>query len=99
VAVDDLQVYFCPSGVAEASGKIKVAGLKSKVVVRGTLDLSGAKPKIQIDEVRAGNLPSSIAKPAVDAILNTGNFRTLDLNEKLISIQYTDGKATITGGP
>ncbi len=89
MAVDDLQVYFCPSGVAEASGKIKVAGLKSKVVV----------PRIQIDEVRAGNLPSFIAKPAVDAILNTGNFRTLDLNEKLISIQYTDGKATITGGP
>ena len=74
-------------------------GIKSKVVVRGTLDLSGSKPQIQIDSVRAGNLPSSVAKPAVDLILNTGNLRTLDLDEHLISIQFTDGTATVGGGP
>jgi hypothetical protein len=97
--VDELQVYFCPAGYGEASGKISVLGLKTRVVVRGTLDLSGSKPQIQIDSVRAGNLPSFIAKPAVDVILNTGDLRTLDLKEHLTSIQFSDGAATVGGGP
>ncbi len=97
--VDELQVYFCAAGYGEASGKLSVLGIKSKVVVRGTLDLSGAKPQIQIDSVRAGNLPSFVAKPAVDLILNTGNLRTLDLDEHLTSIQFSDGNATVHGAP
>jgi hypothetical protein len=97
--VEELQVYFCPGGYAEASGKISILGAKTKVVVRGTLDLSGSQPEIQIDSVRAGNLPSVIAKPAVDVVLNTGNLRTLDLKEHLTSIQFTDGAATVQGGP
>jgi hypothetical protein len=99
VPVEDLQVYFCPAGYGEASGKIKVLGLTTKVVVRGTLDLSGDKPRIQIDSVRAGNLPSAVAKPAVDLILDTGNFRTLDIDEHLLRIEYGDGIARVTGGP
>ncbi|MPZ47925.1 MAG: hypothetical protein GEU75_01175 [Dehalococcoidia bacterium] len=99
VPVEDLQVYFCPDGTAEASGKIVVAGLKGKIVVRGTLDLGGDKPGIQIDEIQAGNLPSALAKPAIDLILNTGNFRTLDLDVRLTSIEYGDGAATVTGEP
>jgi len=99
VPVEQLQVYFCPNGTAQASAKIKVIGLKTRVVVRGTLDLTGAKPRIKIDEVRAGNLPSSVAKPAVDLILNTGDFRTLDFKEKLTEIRYGDGSATVAGGP
>jgi len=99
VPVDDLQVYFCPDGYAEASGKIDAAGLKAKVIVRGTLDLSGDKPRIEIDSVRAGNLPSFVAKPAVDVILDTGNFRTLDVDVNLTTIEFTDGTARVTGAP
>jgi hypothetical protein len=97
--VEELQVYFCPGGYAEASGRISVLGAKTKVVVRGTLDLSGSSPRIQIDSVRAGNLPSFIAKPAVDLVLNTGDLRTLDLDEHLTGIQFSDGIAHVQGGP
>jgi hypothetical protein len=97
--VEDLQVYFCPGGYGEASGRISVLGAKAKVIVRGTLDLSGPSPRIQIDSVRAGNLPSFIAKPAVDLILNTGDLRTLDIDEHLTGIQFGDGTANVQGGP
>jgi hypothetical protein len=94
--VDDLQVYFCPGGYAEASGKVSILGLKSKVVVRGTLDVSGSQPQIVIQEVRAGNLPSAVAKPVVDAILNTGNLKTLDLGARIAPLQFSDGVVTVT---
>jgi hypothetical protein len=80
-------------------GEIDVAGLKSKVVVEGTLDLSGSDPTIQIDEIRAGNLPNSVAKPAVDFLMDRGDFRTLRLRENLIVLVFTDGVATVTAEP
>jgi hypothetical protein len=97
--VEDLQVYFCPGGYAEASGKVKAVGISAKVIVRGTLDLSGDQPQIQVDEIRAGNLPSAVAKPAVNFVLDRADFKTLDLDEHLTSISYADGTATVAGGP
>lgn len=94
--VEELQVYFCPQGYAEASGKVKIMGLKSKVVVRGTLNLSGAQPEIEIQSVRAGNLPSAAARPVVNAILNAGNLKTLDINERITQLTYTDGQVAVT---
>jgi len=94
--VEDLQVYFCPQGYAEASGKVKILGLKSKVVVRGTLDLSGPQPEIVIQSVRAGNLPSAAAKPVVNAVLNAGNLKTLDIDERISNLAITDGQAAVT---
>jgi hypothetical protein len=96
VPVDGLQVYFCGEGYAEASGEVSILGLKSKVVVRGTLDLTGDQPRIQIDEVNAGNLPSAVAKPVIDAILDTGNFRTLDIDEPIGRLTYTEGSVTVS---
>jgi hypothetical protein len=89
-------VYFCPQGYAEASGKVKILGLKSKVVVRGTLDLSGPQPEIVIQSVRAGNLPSAAAKPVVNAVLNAGNLKTLDIDERITNLAITDGQAAVT---
>ena len=94
--VEELQVYFCPQGYAEASGKVKVLGLKTKVVVRGTLDLSGPQPVIDIQSVRAGNLPSAAARPVVNAILNVGNLKTLDIDERITQLVYTDGQVAVT---
>jgi hypothetical protein len=94
--VEDLQVYFCPQGYAEASGKVKILGMKSTVVVRGTLDLSGPQPQIDIQQVRAGNLPSAAARPVVNAILNAGNLKTLDINERITQLVYTDGQVAVT---
>jgi hypothetical protein len=94
--VEELQVYFCQQGYAEASGKVKIMGLKSKVVVRGTLDLSGPQPEIVIQSVRAGNLPSAAAKPVVNAILNAGNLKTLDINERITQLTYSDAQVAVT---
>jgi len=94
--VEDLQVYFCPQGYAEASGKVKILGLKSKVVVRGTLDLSGPQPQIVLQSVKAGNLPSAAAKPVVNAVLNAGNLKTLDIDERITQLTFSDGTAAVT---
>jgi len=98
VPVEELQVHFCPDGVAEATGKIDVAGISTKVVVSGTLDLSGDQPRIEIDTVKAGNLPSFIAKPVVNLIISTGDFRTLDLDENLTNVQFSDAIVVVDGG-
>ncbi len=99
VSVEELQVYFCPDGTAEASGKIEVLGMKAKVVLRGTLDISGDRPRIQIHGARAGNLPAAIAKPAVDLILDTDNLRALNIKEPIGSITYSDGRTRIRSVP
>jgi hypothetical protein len=75
---------------------VKILGMKSKVLVRGSLDLSGSQPQIDIQSVRAGNLPSAAARPVVNAILNAGNLKTLDINERIAQLQYTDGSVAIT---
>ena len=41
--VEDLQVYFCPQGARGGIGQVKILGLKSKVVVRGTR--TSARPR------------------------------------------------------
>jgi hypothetical protein len=98
VPVEDLQVFFCPDGTAEAAGKVSALGISANVVVRGTLDLSGAKPQIQIDEIKAGNLPSSASTSLVNFVLERKDFRTLDIEPRLLEIDYADGTATIRGG-
>ena len=99
VPIEELQLYFCPGGTAEASGKLSVLGRKATVVISGTIDLSGERPRIHVDSIRAGNLPSAAAVPVVNLVLDTGDFRTLDLDEPLRSISFVDETATVTGGP
>ena len=79
--------------------ELSVLGRKATVVISGTLDLSGELPRIQVDSIRAGNLPSAAAVPVVNLVLNSGHFRTLDLDQPLRSITFVDGTATVTGGP
>jgi hypothetical protein len=97
--VEGLQVYFCPDGHAEAYGKVSAGPLDSKVLVKGTLDLSGDRPRLAVDSVEAGNLPSALAKPVIDQVLDRSGARTLDLSVPLRTISYADGRTTITGGP
>ncbi|MFQ5382365.1 MAG: hypothetical protein ACE5EF_12210, partial [Dehalococcoidia bacterium] len=97
--VKDLQVYFCPDGHAEAAGLIEVMGLDSNVIVEGTLDLSGDKPRLKVDRVRAGNLPSAVGTRAVNLILDRGDARTLQLEPRITSINYADAVAVMEGGP
>jgi hypothetical protein len=98
VPMSDLQVYFCPQGYAEATGTISGPGRDINVLVRGTLDLSGAKPRIHVMEVQAGNLPGFIATRLVNQVLDRSDVKTLNLSVPLRSLAITDGSATLTSG-
>jgi hypothetical protein len=101
--IEELQVFFCPQGYAEASGKVKVLGLNSTVVVRGTVDVSGPKPVVKILSVRAGNLPGSVAKPIVDRVLDAANVRTIDIDEHVTNVVFSAeggvGRVTVSAQP
>ena len=99
VPVDDLRVHFCPDGTPEATARVKAVGLKTNVLVRGRLDVSGHQPKIVIEEVRAGSLPGWLSKPMVDFLVREQKFVTLVLPGRISSIRYTDGAAIVTAGP
>ncbi len=99
VPMDDLQVYLCPDGYGEAKGKMSLAGMDANVLLRGTLDLTGEQPRLDIQSVRAGNLPSAIATTLVNQVLDRGGVKTIDIDEHLTSITIVDGQVTLTGGP
>jgi len=97
VPLSDLQVFFCPRGYAEATGTIRGLGRDINVLVRGTLDLSGTKPRIHIMSVRAGNLPAFVATRLVNQVLDRSDVKTLNLSVPLKSVAIADGTATLTG--
>jgi hypothetical protein len=96
VPFDDLQLYFCDDGAAEAKGRLSLPGPDANVVVRGSLDISGDKPRIEIEEVRAGNLPGGIATPAVNAIIDSGVLE-LDLDIELTDVDFREGEIELEG--
>ena len=99
--LEDLQVHFCPDGLGEASGTIKAPGPDIHVLLRGTLDLSGAKPRIDVREIKAGNLPGLFGGTdwIITNIVKKSNADILDVKPHLASIQIGDGSATLTGAP
>jgi hypothetical protein len=50
-------------------------------------------------QVKAGNLPSSVAKPIVNRILDAANVRTIDVDEHVTNVTITQGKTGVTAGP
>ena len=99
VPLDNLQVYLCPQGYGEATGTMSVAGIDANVLIRGTLDLSGDQPQLDIESVEAGNLPGAVATRLVNQILDRGGVKTIDVDENLTSIDIGDGEVTLGGGP
>src|SRR5207248_2957424 len=77
--VEGLQVHFCPDATAEAKGHLGISRFGSNIVVKGTVDAGGPRAAIHIDEVKAGNLPSAVAKPLLEAYLEKRDLKTLDL--------------------
>ena len=92
------QVYFCEDGYAEATGTFVGGGPNVDLLVRGTLDLSGDLPRIEIDKIRGGNLPGFLP---VGALVNAidDEAKTLDISVNLAGITYEDGVVTIQGAP
>jgi hypothetical protein len=99
IPLEDVRVHFCADGLGEALGTIKTPGPDIHVLLRGTLDLSGDKPKIDVDTIKAGNFPGFGTTWIINNIIKKGNADVLDMDEHLISLQIQDGSATLTGGP
>ena len=99
--LEDLQVHFCPDGLGEATGTINSPGPDIHVLMRGTLDLSGSKPRIDVREIKAGNLPGLFGGTEwiINNIVKKSNADILDVKPHLTSLTIEDGSATLTGGP
>ncbi len=99
IPLDDVRVYFCDDGLGEAIGTIKTPGPDISVLLRGTLDLTGEKPKIDVQSIKAGNFPGFGTTWIITNIIKRGDADILDLEPHLISLEIGDGSATLVGGP
>ncbi|HLC28441.1 MAG TPA: hypothetical protein VJL07_03240 [Dehalococcoidia bacterium] len=97
-------------GVAEASGNVDLPVLgdlpgiggafDSNVLVRGTIDLGGANPTIQITKTEAGNLPADAAEQLKGSIEAVVNDRLNDLNlQHKTTVKFSEGSVEISGTP
>jgi hypothetical protein len=96
VDVRDLQVYFCPDGRSQATGKLKVAGQDINVLAEGHLEFDGPTTYLEIDSIRAGNLPSFIGTWAVEQAVDKEKLRRLDIRVPLARSFSQDGLHTLT---
>jgi hypothetical protein len=99
VPVESLQILFCPDGTTEAFGKITFAGLSSDVLVKGRLDVESEQPTVQIDSIKAGNLPSFVAERLLDAIWEGEEARTIPVAFGIYSMDVMGGEAIVVVGP
>ena len=96
--IENLQVFLCPDGYAEATATFAGGGPNIDFLARGTLDLSGDLPRIDIDKVLVGNLPNFLRLGGlVDSI--DDDAKTLDIGFSLTAIGFTDGEVTLGGAP
>ena len=98
IPLEDLQVRFCPDGLGEATGTIKTPGPDIKVLLRGTLDLSGDKPRIDVQTIKAGNFPGLGTTWILDNVIKKSDADILDIKVPLTKLEISDGSATLTGG-
>ena len=99
VPLNDLQVYLCAQGYGEAMGTLDVLGRDVRTIIRGSLDLSKDKPRLDVQSIRAGNLPSGVATRIVNEILDRSGVKTLDIKERITGISFSDGEVTLRGQP
>ena len=105
----DLKLCF-HEGTTEATGNFDLPiladlpgigdSLDSNVRARGTMDFSGANPRIVITEIEAGNLPADAAerlKGRIEGVIND----CLDdlLPQHKLSAKLTEGAIEISGTP
>ena len=98
VPLENLQVFFCGPGFAEATATFVGGGPAVDLLIRGTLDISGNRPKIEIESVQAGNLPSLVPLEGMLAALDE-EARTLNLGVNLTAVIFSEERVTLQGGP
>jgi len=99
VPLNDLQVYLCPDGYGEVTGTVNALSRDINVLIRGTLDLSADQPRIDVQKIEAGNLPSGVGTTIVNQILDRSGVKTLDVDVNITGMSFTDGQATLEGQP
>ena len=97
IGLDNIRVYLCQDGYAEATATFTGPGPNIDILARGTLDLTGARPVIDVQDVKIGNLPGFVPLDvALDFV--DDEDKTLDiLSVRLTSISFGDGDVTLAG--
>ena len=98
IPLEDLQVFFCGQGYADATATFVGGGPALDLLIRGTLDISGDVPKVDIQSVQVGNLPGFVPLKQV-AVFIDEEARTLRLGVNLTSVTFSDQQVTLKGGP
>lgn len=99
VPIEDLQVVFCPDGTTEAFGKATIAGLSSDVLVKGVLDTERDRPRVEIEAIEAGKLPSFVAERLLSMVWDSEEARTIPIDLSVYSMEVSDGEAVVVVGP
>ena len=98
--ISGLKVCLNP-GEGEATAKIDVPFFGDvDVMVRGTVDLSGSTPKVDIRDIQVGGVPDFIADRIKGQIRSVINDQLDDLDiEHRYDLQIGAGQASISGQP
>lgn len=107
--VRDVTVCF-HAGEAEARGTVEVpvfsgfpvlGGLfDSEAKITGTMDLSGAHPRINITNIDVGNVPGVIADSMDGRIESAVNDKLVDMRiSHVYTLTFAESEATIAGSP
>ena len=90
--------FFCGQGCADATATFVGGGLAVDLLVRGTLDISGVRPKIEIESVQAGNLPGFVPLEGFLASFDD-EVKTLNLGVNLTAVIFSEEQVTLRGAP
>jgi hypothetical protein len=96
---DDVRVCV-HDGYGEGSSTISLGGLDVDVKLKGTLDLDGAHPEANIDNIEIGNAPGWLASP-LERLVNRAlddQLDDIDLNHRYTPA-LAEGRATVDGEP
>jgi hypothetical protein len=95
IPLENAQVYFCPSGRGQVKGQVRALGRDIKVLLEGRVDASQEPPVIIVDEIKAGNLPSAVAKTIVGDRLDRNDVKTLNFGVPISAVTVNDGLVTL----
>ncbi len=107
--LDEVVVCFHEGG-AEARAKVELPTLadipvigsafETNAKVKGTIDLSGPHPVVEITEIEAGNLPGFVSDQVKNNVKDVINNRLDDLNlSHNYSVTFTEGSVAVSGQP
>jgi len=96
-------VYLCfEAQRGSASGKVDVPFFPGDVdvLIRGTINLTGEHPKIEIDDIEAGGLPGPLTDLMQGFVTGLVDDESNDLAlDHDYGIAFADSEATISGQP